>query len=244
MERESYEWNIEVNKTHWWFQARNLIIKQIILNNFKNKKNLNILDMGCGSGANLKMLSKFGKVSAIEPDEEIRKYAEKENPNCKILQGFLPNNNPFKNEKFDLIVSLDVLEHIENDVSALTELKNMLNANGKIIISVPAFQCLFDEGDVSAKHFRRYNKKTLKNLIKNSGFSQYKLYFFNSFLFLPVVFAKIYGKITKKIIETNETSSKGIINKILFFIMSAERFTYKVNLIGISLCAVMEKENG
>ena len=61
--------------------------------------------MGCGSGHNLKMLSEFGEVFALEPDKQIAKYAQSENPNCKIIIGAMPDDNPLCDEKFDLIVS-------------------------------------------------------------------------------------------------------------------------------------------
>ena len=241
MNKMPTKWNIEVNKTHWWFRARNLIIKTIINSIFKNKKNLKILDMGCGSGANLKMLSEYGNVFAMEPSEEFIEYASKENPDCKILQGAMPDNNPYKNEKFDLIVSLDVIEHIENDLKTLIELKNMLNDNGKIIITVPAFQFLFSQDDIVACHYRRYSKKTLKQLIKEAGFKKFSIYYFNTILFLPIAIVRMLLKITGKTSESQDKVATNYFNNLFYHLLSFERHTLKINPFGISLCAILEK---
>ena len=243
MDRKGYDWNIEVHKTHWWFLARNFIIHQVITSYFKGKKNLKILDMGCGSGHNLKMLSEFGEVFALEPDKQIAKYAQSENPNCKIIIGAMPDDNPLCDEKFDLIVSLDVLEHIEDDKKTLIELEKMLNDDGKIIITVPALQFLYGPTDVLAHHYRRYNKTMLKTLIKSLQSNKIKLYYFNSFLFLPIVIVRLFEKYFRKN-ETNFIDGNiSILNKFLFNTMSFERFLLNFNPIGVSLLAIIEKES-
>src|ERR1035437_6063080 len=102
MEKDAYIWNIEMCEKHWWFRARNEIIKFLIRKNIGDSNDLKILDAGCGTGMNLKMLQCFGNVSAVEPSEIVIKYARDNNPECDIKQGLLPDSNPFSSEKFDL----------------------------------------------------------------------------------------------------------------------------------------------
>ena len=251
IKEKEYNWNIKVYEKHFWFQARLQIIKKLISNlNLPKNKILNILDIGSGSGVNLSMLSEFGKVSCIEPDDENIEYTKQKFPEIQILKGDLPYNNPYNNQKFDLITILDVIEHIEKDYETLLEIKNMLNNDGKIIITVPAFQFLFGPSDIMANHCRRYSKKALKNLIIKAGFKNFKIYYFNTFLFLPIVFVRLFEKFFRKNTQRVEmgdfsgekTSSNfgNILNTLLFKIMSIEKYLYKLNPIGISLVAVIE----
>ena len=242
MERKLYDWYIEANKTHWWFLARNSIIKKVISSCFKERRNLKILDMGCGSGHNLKMLSEFGEVFALEPDEKTGLYAQKENPNCKVYQGSMPDNNPLAKEKFDLIISLDVIEHIKDDKKVLKELEEMLNEEGIIIITVPAFQFLFGPTDILAHHVRRYNMKTLGDLVKSLKSVSFKLYYFNTFLFLPLVIVRLYEKYFRKNSKNFEDGRIIFLNKLFFYTMSFERFLLKINPIGASILAVIKKK--
>lgn len=241
MERTGYSWNIKNNKNHWWFLARNNIIQRILQNLFSDRKDLKILDVGCGSGLNLSMLRKFGTVSGIEPDDEIRKYAQENNPNCTIYKGALPNDNPVQNERFDLIVALDVIEHIKDDLESCKQLKNMLMDCGRIIITVPAFEILFSKSDKIACHYRRYNKNTLSKLLIKTGFTKFNIYYFNTFLFLPIAIIKLWEKFFPSETLVEERDNSFFLNKVLYHIMSLEKYTLKFNFIGISLCAVIEK---
>ena len=108
MRGEVYKRHIENFKNHWWFQGRKKII-EIILGQNKSKKNFDILDFGSGSGTNLKMLSKFGKVYIYEPHQTTKKFLKKnyKSKNFKVL-------NKITNQKFDIILLADVLEHLKN----------------------------------------------------------------------------------------------------------------------------------
>ncbi len=83
-------------------------------------------------------------------------------------------------EKFDSIVALNVIEHIENDSRAIENAKSLLRRNGKLIILVPARQSLFNSLDRELGHYRRYSKKLLKKVMNNAGFSISYCQYFNA----------------------------------------------------------------
>ena len=102
MRKDVYKRHIKNFEKHWWFESRKNIIEKILHQNIK--KNITILDYGSGSGVNVKMLSKFGKVNIFEPHKQTAKYLNKKysSKQFKILK-------KISNRKYDLIVLSDVL---------------------------------------------------------------------------------------------------------------------------------------
>lgn len=110
MERNFYLQLRKVEDKHWWFVGRRTIIKHMLLSIDLPKKT-RILDVGCGTGGNLSLLSEFGEVIGVEHDNQAVEIARTREL-CKIYRGSLPDRMPFSTQKFDLAVLLDVLEHI------------------------------------------------------------------------------------------------------------------------------------
>ena len=132
MESEVYLRHIANEESHWWFKGRREIIYSIIKKNINfNKREINILDFGAGSGTNIRMLSKYGKVYVYEKDEKTSNFLKekfKKSENIEIIQK--PNNNK---EFFDLILAADVIEHVKDDETILKYLSELLDKNGQII---------------------------------------------------------------------------------------------------------------
>lgn len=97
--------------------------------------------------------------------------------------------------KFDTIFALNVVEHIPDHDRALKNAYKLLRENGKIVILVPAFQKLFNQFDVQLEHQRRYNKKTLSELISRNGFKVIHSQYFN---FIGIMGWFVSGKILGK----------------------------------------------
>ena len=243
MEPKVYLRHIENEEIHWWFKARREIIYSIIKKNinFENKK-INILDFGAGSGTNIGMLNKFGYVYVYEKDEKTSNFLKekfKKSENIKIIQK--PNNNK---EFFDLILVADVIEHIENDEAILQYLSELLNKNGQIIITVPAFNFLFSSKDKALHHYRRYSKKNMEKII-SKYFNITKLSYYNFFLFIPMAISILFLKIFRvSFINFAEKKPNTILNNILFQIFHSEKFVLNfLNFpFGISLIALAKKK--
>ena len=165
----------ETESRHWWFLGRRAILSRVIAN-LALPQNSKILEVGCGTGGNLKMLAKFGEVSALEMDATAREIAAKKTNNLyDIRAGFCPDDIPFNDQQFDLICMFDVLEHIEKDDETLTSLKKLLNKNGRILITVPAYQWLYGPHDEFLHHKRRYSAGELREKFSIAGLHPIKL---------------------------------------------------------------------
>ena len=149
---------LEANHDWWWYVAKRKLLKFLIDKKIKEKKFNHILEIGPGLGNNIQLLKSLGSVDVLETEQEFIKYL-KQNLGNQIDKFYYDLNNIEK--KFDLIVMLDVLEHIENSQEFMENLKKYINTNGIIIIGVPAYVSLWSNHDKELKHFRRYTWSTL-----------------------------------------------------------------------------------
>jgi SAM-dependent methyltransferase len=239
MESSLYPQMAALEKKHWWFSARRTIVDY-----FLSKLNLptdtKILEAGCGTGGNLSLLAQYGQVFAIESNEMAREFAS-QNPDAEVKAGMLPNDIPFQNEKFDLIVLLDVLEHLEEDARSLQALSGRVKAGGYLVVTVPALPLLWSQHDDKHHHYRRYVKTGLRQLVENADFKIIKLSYFNFFLFPMVLLTRLLQRASKKAQDDLSLPSPWF-NWLLKKIFASER--YLINIlslpIGVSLILIAQ----
>jgi SAM-dependent methyltransferase len=153
--REAFREMYHNEDHHWWFVSRRKIVQKF-RGYVSDKDSRSILEVGCGSGGNLDLLSKYGDLRAVELDDYARDLANKRGI-CPIEKGFVPDGIPFT-ETFDLICMLDVLEHIDDDLRTLQEISKRLSPRGKLLITVPAYGFLWSAHDIDLAHKGRYRK--------------------------------------------------------------------------------------
>ena len=102
------------------------------------------------------------------------------------------SNIKFTNEKYDTILYMDVIEHIEKDIDELNLACDRLTNDGKLVIVVPAFNFLFSSYDEDVGHYRRYEKKDFRNYVKNKNLSIISLKYFDSLGFFILIFVKLF----------------------------------------------------
>jgi len=241
MSPEAYIEMAETENRHWWFAGRRLLLRKLI-SGLNLPAQANILEVGCGTGGNLEMLSAFGRVSALEMNETARSIAiEKTGGRIDIRAASCPENIPRFNEKFDLVCLFDVLEHIDEDVPTLTVLKGLLNERGRILLTVPAYAWLWSRHDEFLHHKRRYTADILREKAAAAGLHSARLSYFNTLLFPLAVAVRLKDRMAGR--DSGTSVPPAPINIVLREIFGAERFLLHRLLLpfGVSLYAVLHR---
>ncbi|WP_375396424.1 class I SAM-dependent methyltransferase [uncultured Sphingomonas sp.] len=194
MDRIVYDRMAQHDSTHWWYRARRDILADYLTREGQLPADARILEIGCGTGHNLPMLARFGRVDAIEIDPQARAIAG-ERLGRGVGASPLPALPDVPRGAYDLVAVLDVIEHVEDDVAALKAMKECLTPGGKILIAVPAHQWMWSAHDVVNHHHRRYSKASLAGAIRDAGLAPRKLGYFNSLLFPLAATARLVGRL-------------------------------------------------
>ena len=195
MERVVYDRMAELDEVHWWYTARRRILASLIERVVRPPADARILEVGCGTGHNLKMLRQFGAVDGIEIDAAARAIAEKRLGHS-ISSARLPELTGIKRGRYDLVAALDVVEHIDDDRGTIDALASCLKPGGKLLVTVPAHQWMWSAHDELNHHKRRYSKPGLRRLIEDSPLRLERIGYFNCLLFPLAVGARFAAKLT------------------------------------------------
>ena len=221
MDRVVYDRMAAHDSTHWWYRARRDILHDYLQRFGGLPERARILEIGCGTGHNLPMLSQFGEVEAIEIDPAARAIAS-ERLGRAVGVAPLPILPDVPRRAYDLIAVLDVVEHIENDVAALKAMAACLAPGGKILITVPAHPWMWSAHDVVNHHHRRYTKKSLRAAIGAAGMRPEKLGYFNSLLFPLAAAARLLGRVTGRE-DSDDSPPPPMVNALFERIFRLER---------------------
>ena len=230
-------------ENHWWFTARRAIVEKIITQ-LNLPPGAKILEAGCGTGGNLSMLGKYGQVHAMELDEQARQIANAKGI-AQIVYGRLPDEVPYQPEQFDLIVLLDVLEHVEDDCGSLEALKKLLKPEGHLLLTVPAFPSLWSEHDVAHYHKRRYRLNDLKNKVGNAGLEVTYASYFNTLLFPLIFAARQLGNLFQRKTESGDLAMPHpLLNRLLYAVFSCERLVLGRWQLPFGVSAILLAQKG
>lgn len=146
------------------------------------------LDFGAGIGTFAKAVAGHGaQVQCIEPDQRQLD---------RILAAGLrawPDLNHLDDASVDLLYSLNVLEHIQDDVAVLRQWHNKVKSGGRVLIYVPAFQVLYSSMDRLVGHCRRYTRQDLADKVQQAGFEVLRNEYVDSAGFLASLLFKAFG---------------------------------------------------
>jgi ubiquinone/menaquinone biosynthesis C-methylase UbiE len=243
MNAELYDTYRKVEETHWWFVVRRAIVRDLFQKYGIEKKSA-ILDVGCNYGYFVGDLQNTGFQNVYGADiskEAIEYGTSKEIKNLSLSD---VANLPYRDNNFDIVLALDVIEHIEDDAQALREIYRVTKHEGYSLIMVPAYMFLWGLQDEVAKHYRRYTKSTFTSRVKESGFEIVRTSYFNTFLFLPIAIVRFIDRFVKKDRNSDFDLNNAFINAILKFIFMLERYVLRVfNFpFGISLLILLKKK--
>jgi SAM-dependent methyltransferase len=245
MEREIYTRMAEVEDRHWWFVSRRAIVESL-LNRLALPAKAAILEAGCGTGGNLAMLARHGRVFAMELDDEARGVALKRTE-ANVEAGRLPDLIPFGSLQFDLVVMTDVLEHLDDDVAALRALRQRMRPGGALLVTVPAAPWLWSQHDVSHHHRRRYSIAQLRTLVSKAGYSVCYLSYYNCLLFPAIAGVRLARRLIRLRGYNHDLSMPpAMLNSMLIRLFSSERHLLaRASLpLGVSLVLVARNPVG
>lgn len=175
----------ELEAGSFWFRSRNRLLMWALRRYFPRSQSL--LEVGCGTGFVLMACRQaFPELTLVGSDvySEGFAFAERRVPGAQLAQ-MDACRLPFYDE-FDVIGAFDVIEHIEDDTLALTEMFRAVKPGGGLMVTVPQHPALWSVRDEYAFHKRRYRRDSLRNAVKRAGFRPIYATSFVSFL-LPLM---------------------------------------------------------
>src|SRR5512132_814535 len=249
MQQHTYAIMRRVEESHWWFFGRREIIRSFLVRLFRELKTtgkeegapFKILDVGCGTGANLEMLSEFGEAEGVDVSPEALSFCQARGLE-KVKLG-AAEALPYDDNSFDLATGLDVVEHLDDDLAGLKEMRRVLRPGGRTLLFVPAFMFLWGVQDDISNHRRRYTLKELKDVVRQAGFEVERATYVNFSFFMPIFLGRLFMRATGLRPESENNITIGFLNGVLGKLLSAERgpLRYMNFPFGVSIICVARR---
>ena len=222
----NYEVMFEVEDYHWWFVGRRAIVFSQIEDALGARASsgarpeLRVLDIGCGAGATMDHLKRYGQPHGIDLSQLPLNFSRKRG-HQRVMRASA-TDLPFDSESFDLVTALDVVEHLEDDVKGLAEIRRVLKPGAPAVIFVPAFQSLWGPNDVQSGHQRRYRLDQLRVAVEKAGLSVERISYANFAMFIPIWVGRKILTLLGRDEQAENRINHPIINNLLAKIFSSE----------------------
>jgi len=244
MQQHTYAIMDRVEDKHWWFVGRRAILEgflQTICSRLTtHDSRLTILDVGCGTGANLEMLAQFGSAEGVDVSDDALEFCRKKG---LTVQKGLAETLPYADETFDITTALDVVEHLDDDIAGLKEMHRVTKSGGYSLIFVPAFMWLWGVQDDISNHRIRYTKKQIVERLENAGFRVERATYANFTFFAPILGGRTLMRLTGIKPESENNVNISALNGIFGRLFGAEsiwlkRFNFP---FGVSIVVVAKR---
>ncbi len=185
MKPAAYEQLVRLEQDHWWFRGRRHVYLGLLREALGAERPRRALDVGAGTGGFLGSLHALADdLHAAEPEPgAVAACAGRGFARCARAEA---TALPYADGSFDLVTMFDVLEHLDDDAEALAQVERVLSPGGLALISVPAHPVLWSQNDVVSGHVRRYRRRQLAGLLRDSGLHTLRLTYANAALFPPI----------------------------------------------------------
>lgn len=188
MEESEFRAMLDESQRHWWYRGRRRIVLDT-LDGLRLPSPARILDAGCGSGAMLDHLTRYGEVWGAEP-HPLGVAAARRQGHMRVTRARV-EELPFAPASFDLVTCLDVIEHTPDDAAALAELHRVTVPGGWLVTTVPAYPALWSRHDEVNGHHRRYVRRTLLGAASAAGWRHVRDTHFNTFFLAPAALVRL-----------------------------------------------------
>jgi len=221
MDSQTYVVESQVEQNHWWFVGRRKLFRKTV-EKLHLSAEAKILDIGTSTGTNLRLLRDMGFVNFLgldSNDDAIRWCAEK---GLGIVSKGDICAMPFEDSLFDLVLATDIIEHVDDDIQALREIRRVLTPHGRAIITVPAFQSLWGLQDEVGHHKRRYTRREVLEKLEKAGLQTCESYYFNYILFFPIWIARQLIRIFNLRLKSENQVNSPLINSVLKIVFALD----------------------
>ncbi len=174
---------------HWWYQGTRTVYQMLLDYHVPPPRRSHshaplsrgpVLDLGCGTGSNLELLSRQGRVVGLDLWHPALRTCPADT--TALVQG-TGEALPFADDSFGLVTVLGVLEHIVDDVMVLREARRVCRPEGSILVLTSAFMLLWSEHDRANRHVRRYTIREFRHKVAAAGLHVRYVSYQNFFLF-------------------------------------------------------------
>ena len=244
MMEHTYPILFEVEQSHWWHVGRRKIIASFVEEICRRLDHRpRILDVGCGTGANLLLLSQYGDAEGVDISDDALTFC-RERGLDKVKSGSA-EQLPYEDTSFDLVTALDVVEHLDDDLAGLKEMRRVLRPGGYALIFVPTFMFLWGLQDDVSNHRRRYRMSQLKGVMADAGLEIERSTYVNVTFFLPILLIRQLMKLTGIKAQSENNINVPALNGVLGSLLASERIPLRyLNLpFGVSGICVAKRTN-
>jgi SAM-dependent methyltransferase len=244
MKEHTYPIMFRVEQAHWWYTGRRKILAGFVEEICRQvtDRRPRILDVGCGTGANLLMLSQYGDAEGVDLSEDALAFC-RERGLDKVRLG-AGEELPYEDSTFDLVTAFDVVEHMDDDLAGLREMRRVLRPGGRVLLFVPTFMFLWGLQDDVSNHRRRYRLPELRRVLEKAGFEIERTTYANITFFFPILVMRQLMRLTGIKTDSENNINVTALNGVLGSVFGAESWLLKVmNLpFGVSgLCVARVK---
>ncbi len=223
MDPIEYERMFRAEETHWWYSGMEAIASAL-LERFLPHHRLSLLDAGCGTGAAMNgFLKKYGQVTGCDLSALALRYCQQRG--LSRLARATVMHLPFPQDCFDAVTSFDVVyeNSVEDPLAALKEYARVLRPGGLLLLRVPSYDWLRGRHDRAVHTARRFNRRSLSNLIRQSGLRVVHITYANTFLFPLALLKRLAERVVPPSPESSDlTLGTGVFNGLLRRILAAE----------------------
>jgi SAM-dependent methyltransferase len=240
-----YDILYDVEGRHWWYVARRRILEKVLGSVIASGVPKGILyDLGCGVGANLPVLKRFGETVGVDASSQAVAYCRQKGHENVVL-GDLDALRDLPEESGSIVLLADVIEHLDDESACLSAAWRLLKPGGALIVTVPAFEFLWSPMDDLVHHRRRYREETLQRVLAALFEVEYTTYF-NTLLFAPVMVGHWFERILGRNGADGGSVPPAPINRLLRGVFSLEASVLgRARLpFGVSLLAIARKDSG
>jgi SAM-dependent methyltransferase len=227
-------------RTHWWYRGRRDLVHAALARH--QAPDGVVLDVGCGTGSNLEMLATATGRTALGTDLSSQALSH---AGCGPGGGVrtavaLAEHLPLPDGVCGLVASMDVVEHLDDDLVGLREYRRVLGGDGLLLLTVPAYQWLWSAHDVWAAHRRRYRVGSLVSVVHEAGFDVLHTTYYNSFLVPPA--AALRRTPLRRLVKGSDDevgTTSPFIDKVMTGLSNTERRIVRIRSVPFGLSILL-----